>query len=265
MPVHNPTAYFLEAVKSTLSALPTDGELVIIDDASFVGYELFRQIRDPRVSIHRVDSNVGVARALNVGFAEARGEYIARMDADDICLEHRFRHQSQVLEESKADLLFGGIQLIDHTGSIIQRRIRLPDDNIPWKKAGMRLSVSNPFAHPTLFAKRVAFQQLLPYRDTPAEDYEMWMRGYQAGLRLHKDSVRVLQYRVHPDQVSRSENFEYFRLDTVFKDTHDSLLEKLKYDSRNWGWGQKIEFIALSSAFALLRFWSKLMHWRTAW
>src|SRR5262245_39958720 len=96
MPAYNGERFVVEAVRSILAQTFRDFELIVVDDGStdrtaeLVAAE---QSRDPRVVVHRQPSNQGFRIALNAGCALARGELIARMDADDVSLPERFERQ----------------------------------------------------------------------------------------------------------------------------------------------------------------------------
>jgi Glycosyl transferase family 2 len=100
MPAFNAEKYVAEAIDSILSQTFTDFEFIIINDGSTDGtadvLEAFRR-RDPRIQIHHQE-NSGVATAMNLGCSMARGEYVARMDADDISLPARLAAQVSYLD-----------------------------------------------------------------------------------------------------------------------------------------------------------------------
>ena len=101
MSVHNGEQYLDEAVESILHQTFQDFEFIIVDDGSHDSTPslLARyQQRDPRIQVHRFEENRGLSSALNLGIRLARGEYIVRMDADDISLPHRFKRQIEYME-----------------------------------------------------------------------------------------------------------------------------------------------------------------------
>src|ERR1051325_12092899 len=100
MPVYNGERFVVEAVQSILAQTFRDFECIVVDDGSTdrtperLGAE---QARDPRLVVHRQPSNLGFRTALTTGCALARGELIARMDADDISLPTRPERAGGVL------------------------------------------------------------------------------------------------------------------------------------------------------------------------
>ncbi len=100
MPVYNtPVPYLKEAVGSILGQTFRDFELIIVDDGSENETEEYlRTLSDPRIRLIRNETNRGITRSLNIGFAAARGKYIARMDGDDISFPERFEKQFAFME-----------------------------------------------------------------------------------------------------------------------------------------------------------------------
>ena len=100
MPARNAAPWIRAAVKSVLVQSFGDFELLIVDDGSEDDtIDIARSFRDPRIRILQ-PGRIGFVRALNVGFADAVGEFVARMDADDIIHPGRFEAQVRVLREN---------------------------------------------------------------------------------------------------------------------------------------------------------------------
>ncbi len=94
MPVYNKADFLREAVESILHGTFTDLELICVDDKSTDGsLGLLRSIPDPRLRIVELAENSGPGRAANAGMEAAQGEYIVRMDADDIAVPERIALQ----------------------------------------------------------------------------------------------------------------------------------------------------------------------------
>ncbi|MFN3875163.1 MAG: glycosyltransferase family 2 protein, partial [Flavobacteriales bacterium] len=99
MTLHNKGAYVAEAVRSVLSSTLPDFELLVIDDASTDdGPAIVRAFADPRIRLLANAANLGRAASANRGFDEARGEYIAILDADDAMEPDRLAKQAALLD-----------------------------------------------------------------------------------------------------------------------------------------------------------------------
>lgn len=94
MPARNAAVHIRTALTSTLRALPPDAELVVLDDASDDDTEqILHEVPDSRLRVIRSESNLGVAESLNRLLDATDSQYVARMDADDVCFPWRFRVQ----------------------------------------------------------------------------------------------------------------------------------------------------------------------------
>ncbi|WP_375388150.1 glycosyltransferase family 2 protein [uncultured Amnibacterium sp.] len=200
LPVKDGSATVLRAARSTLRAMPRDAELVVVDDGSTDATgEVLSRIADRRLRVVRHERPQGVASSLNEALARTDSRVVARMDADDVSLPWRFRVQLPAL--SGADHVFGALVLIDGRG----RPTGLADPSpVSTEQAPLHLLLENPFAHPTLVARRTALEAVGGYRPTAVEDYDLWLRAVAAGQRLRKLAAPVLAYRRHPGQATQS-------------------------------------------------------------
>ena len=100
MSVFNAEDFIQEAVDSVLQQTFSDFEFIIVDDASTDGsLQRLCSYHDPRIRILRNETNMGLTRSLNKGMEFVRGEYVARMDADDVSLPSRLQEQTVFLKE----------------------------------------------------------------------------------------------------------------------------------------------------------------------
>jgi glycosyltransferase involved in cell wall biosynthesis len=197
IPARNAAATVESAVRSTLRALPADAEVLVLDDASSDGTgELVRGIGDPRVRVIVADTNLGVARGLARLLDEARGEVVARMDADDVCLPTRFHAQLAALDRG-ADLVFSTFQ-------VIGAGLRLPALPVAFGPEAGRLALllDCPYPHSTALARRETLLAVGGYRVSVAEDYDLWLRAAAAGSRIVRLARPGILLRVSATQVT---------------------------------------------------------------
>lgn len=199
MPVYNAEAYLAEAVESVLGQTFRDLELVAVDDASTDGgpdiLEAYAR-KDPRVRVLRNPRNLMISRSLNAGLARARGEYLARMDADDVSLPDRLAKQVAYLDAHPRVGIVGGSMLItDAAGRVTgERHYHLTDTAI--RRHLFRYS---PFSHPLVMMRTALARQVggyLPEYDF-AEDYELYFRLGRVAEFGNLPDV-LLKYRVVP-------------------------------------------------------------------
>jgi glycosyltransferase involved in cell wall biosynthesis len=200
MPVYNCAAYVLEAVQSILDQTFTDFELIVIDDVSTDGtLQLLRSVNDPRIRLIEKEVNSGLTKSLNIAMELARGEYIARMDGDDVSLPERFKLQVAFLDAHPEVLVVGGQCVILPTGKPLEKPVQHDDILVAMLE-------SNAMVHPSMMMRRVlqdgsSFRY--PEGMEPAEDYLLWCRLITRG-RFHNLPQPVLMYRLHDGQISRT-------------------------------------------------------------
>jgi glycosyltransferase involved in cell wall biosynthesis len=178
MPVYNGERFLEEAVESILNQTFRDFELIAINDGSTDrSGEMLDEYerRDTRVRILRQPSNQGLVAALNWGCQEAQGQYIVRMDADDISLPERLQKQVDFMNMNPEVGIAGTwIEYIDEHGIQDGRTWKPPTSHILllWK-----LLFGAPMAHPTWIMRRKVAAQLNFYSKTSVEDFDLLMRA----------------------------------------------------------------------------------------
>lgn len=177
MSVYNGMPYLKEAVKSILNQTYKNLEFIIVNDASAdSSWEYLKSLKDKRIKLIKNKKNLGLAKSLNIALRQAQGDFIARMDADDISLPRRFQEQLKFLVKHPAiDICGSWVDLIDEKGRIIgEKKFPLKDEEI--KRVLVRF---NPMIHPTSMGKKSFFTQLQGYREEydGAEDYDLLMRA----------------------------------------------------------------------------------------
>jgi len=201
MPVYNGENFLREAVQSILGQTFTDFEILIINDGSSDrSAGIMESFDDPRIRLVHNERNIGLIATLNKGFDLARGEFVARMDCDDISRPQRLGKQAAFLA-AHPDIGVCGtwFRKFGAQGSKVVRWETEPDA----VRAAMLFSCS--LAHPTVMLRREAFVSRMLYYDAAyphAEDYELWVRA-MAFMDVANLPEVLLDYRVHPDQVTQ--------------------------------------------------------------
>jgi glycosyltransferase involved in cell wall biosynthesis len=199
MSVYNAEAYVDQAIRSVVGQSFPDFEFIIIDDGSTDSstqtLERWRQA-DPRIRLE-TQPNQGLTAALNCGLAFARGRYVARMDADDICASERLGLQYEWMEGHPECVALGTqVLLIDPEGLPICVMERpLTHDGIE----SIHLSgVGGGIVHPSAMIRRDAIDAIGGYRErwAVAQDLDLWLRLAERGELKNLDSV-LLEYRLH--------------------------------------------------------------------
>jgi glycosyltransferase involved in cell wall biosynthesis len=206
LPVHDAERYLAEAVESILGQTFPDFELLAIDDGSRDGSAALLERyarRDPRVRLVR-RAHAGLVATLNAGLALARGELVARMDADDVALPRRLELQVARLDLDPDLLCVGGAyEVIDARGRRIDL-VRPPE--APEQILAAALEGRSPICHPAALYRRDRVIAVGGYDVAApvAQDYDLWLRLMDVG-RLANLSEVVLRLRYHAGSVSERE------------------------------------------------------------
>lgn len=205
MPVYNGEKYLRQAIDSILNQSFSDFEFIIINDCSTDATEqIIKSYDDKRIVYVKNDNNIGVAESLNRGFDIAKGEYIARMDADDISLPQRFEKQIEFMDKHNEYGLCGcDIIKFDDNGNEKQFIYSHSDDEIK-----VDLLFDSPLPHPGIMIRRTVDETIDLHYDREyekAEDFELWTRMAEK-VRFYNIPEFLLKYREHNLQVSNACN-----------------------------------------------------------
>ena len=201
MPVFNGEQYVAEAIESILAQTFTDFEIIIVDDASQdKSPEIIREYerRDDRVRFLRQERNMGVSHSRNRGFRASQGEYIAAMDADDLCLPQRLERQVEFLMDNHDIGVLGA-----GTQAVAEDLSPLYAFDLPQQHAliAFNLFVGSFFVHPSTMIRRELLETVGGYEPNrrTAIDTELWSR-LMWRTRFANLPETLLLYRRHAAQ-----------------------------------------------------------------
>lgn len=221
MSVHNGLPFVADAVRSVLGQTAGDFEFLILDDASTDGTRDFlRTLDDPRVRVIELAENVGLTAALNRGLREARGEFVARQDADDASHPRRLEMQTAFLRTNPPCAVVGSqARLVDGAGR--SQGVK----HFPLGHRGICFAhlFDNALAHSAAMFRRAAVQAAGSYDEswTASQDYELWSRLSErhalANLPERLVTLRVLDSSVtrqhkRPELIRRVQAAHFQRL-----------------------------------------------------
>lgn len=226
LPAYNAQATLAATLDSLLSQSFRDFEIVAVDDGSTDGTgEILRTfaLTDERVRPFPI-AHGGIVAALNEGLAQVRGRYVARMDADDLCHPDRLASQAAALDENPdlglvaCRVCFGGdrhecggyARYVDWINGLLT-----PDD------IALGRFRESPLAHPSVMFRADVPREHGGYRDGPfPEDYELWLRWLEAGVRMAKLPDELLTWTDSPGRLSRThDNYSvdnFYRIKTEY-------------------------------------------------
>jgi glycosyltransferase involved in cell wall biosynthesis len=207
MPVYNAERFVAQAMQSVLDQTFTDFEFIIINDGSLDRSLQFIQkhgANDGRVVIVS-RPNTGIVGALNEGLSLARGEFIARMDADDVCHRQRFERQIEYMGSHPECVAVGSsVVLIDQDDQPI-RDMRAETDHQTIDDLHINAR-AHAMWHPTVMMRRCILNAIGGYRREyeTAEDIDLFLRLAEQG-RLANLEQALLRYRLHAGSIGARE------------------------------------------------------------
>ena len=199
MPVYNSGSYIRDSLASILNQTYKNLEVIIVDDAcTDDSLDIVHSFCDSRIRLIKNPENLGLATSLNKAIRFARGEYLARMDADDIAFPNRIEKQVSFLEQHREiDLLGTGMQYFGQSSYL-----NLFPETHDGCKSFLLLNVC--FGHPTvLFRRQVFADDSNYYKDELkqySEEFNLWCRLVDK-FKFHNLPEVLLYYRTFPSAV----------------------------------------------------------------
>lgn len=203
MPVYNAGSFLQSAIDSILFQSFNDFEFIIINDGSSDESEMIIQsYDDPRIRYIKNESNLRLIRTLNKGLAMATGEFIARMDADDIAEPDRLEKQISFMKDNPNIGVCGSWF---QSFGLAENPVKYPTDDFSIRYTSL---YQCPFCHPTVILRTnvIRKNQLEYSMDFPhAEDYEFWLRTSRV-TQMANVPHYLLKYRQHESSISKVES-----------------------------------------------------------
>jgi glycosyltransferase involved in cell wall biosynthesis len=201
VPAYNAAEYIAESLTAVLSQTRSPDEVIVVDDGSTdatprelerFGFEI-RVVRQ---------ENRGHPGAYNRGFAEARGDYVARCDADDIWEPAKLERQIEALAtHPEIDIAFGGARIF----GLSEGHSTPPaaEGLLGHREFAQTLYRGNLVCASTTLIRRRLYREIGPFRERlPCEDYDYWLRALKAGAVFFYDAEVLARYRRHEHQIT---------------------------------------------------------------
>jgi GT2 family glycosyltransferase len=198
---YNAGVFIEETIDALLRQTYPNFELIVIDDASHDDtLDRVQRFRDPRIRVIRNETNVGVARARNIGLEAATGQYVAANDHDDISLPTRLEKQVAFMDARPDVLMVGaGIYTLKDGRRMADRIPAFDHYVLRWL-----LMTHVPICHSTMFARLGAMRERQLIYDPSfdfGDDFDLYHRMATVG-RLASLQERLVTYRVHSSNAS---------------------------------------------------------------
>ena len=178
MSVYNGSKFLDQSIESILKQTFPDFEFLIVDDCSTdSSLKIIAKYakQDSRIRIIKNETNIGLTKSLNRAILESKGEYIARIDADDFSYPERFKKQVKFLDSNlKCGLVGAWAEIIDDNDKVM-RAIKYPTLSVDLKRDLIKY---NPFFHSSIMIRRSTLDQVGLYNEEfrYAQDYELYFR-----------------------------------------------------------------------------------------
>ena len=200
MAVYNGQTYLRSAVQSVLDQTHENFEFLIVEDGSAdASLQILESMRDPRIRILKNESNIGLAASLNRAVQQAKGKYIVRMDADDLCFPERLARQIRYMERHpKIGISYGGV--LKFQGDKIRWEMDTNDSSPEAIRATMLFF--NTIYHNGVILRREIYEAF-PYQPEfdVTEDMALWLQALEQYPAARTFRSLIL-YRQHEAQVS---------------------------------------------------------------
>lgn len=198
MSVYNGQRYLKKSIESILNQTCTDFEFIIFNDGSTDSTsEILNQFDDPRIVIISNPNNIGLTKSLNIGLRLAKGELIARMDADDISLPHRFEKQILYLSKHSEVVVVGtNADFIDSNGVIIGNKIALLKPTFKDQLKNNQIIHGSVMFRKSKIISEGGYNEFFRY----VQDYELWLRiAKKYPIQNVQDTL--YQLRMHTEKI----------------------------------------------------------------
>lgn len=209
MPVRQWSPFIEAAVESVITQSHTNLELLLIGKNDI--HELVQRLPSDSRLRGIAREQPGIIGALNTGLKSCHGDYIARMDDDDLCTPNRIEHQlamaatmeNNALIGARVDI-FSNDATIGRGNAIYQQWLNAVCTNEQIRRASF---IESPLPHPTFFAHKSFWTTMGGYHDQGwPEDYDLILRAWLAGMPMSKPEPILLRWREHANRLTRTDS-----------------------------------------------------------
>lgn len=175
--------------------------MFFLDPSNDNSASIIREQNIPNLKLIESEERKGFAAGLNEAVLASKGDVLARMDGDDICLPWRFQLQVALMEGQSLDALYSTAVVFGKSVRPFGLMPQFPNSLSP-EEVCLELLFRNPLVHPTLMIRREAFETIGGYSEASAEDYDLALRLCIQRFRIARNALPTVAYRIHPHQAT---------------------------------------------------------------
>ena len=214
VPVYNGERYIRETLQSVKRQTEEDWELLLVDDVSTdKSLEVIEEYVNDQIHLIRLPENSGAAAARNRGIKEAKGKYLAFLDADDIWDEEKLTKQLLFMEEKDCAFSYTGYEFADSEGVSVEKIVRVP----------RKLNYGQALKNTTIFTSTVMFDLEKISKDmvemplVPSEDTATWWKVLRSGYEAHGLNEALTLYRRSKGTLSSNKKTAIWRIWNLYR------------------------------------------------
>lgn len=198
-PNYNSSSFIADTITSVIEQTYRNWELIVVDDCSTdnsLEIVQLAQKDDPRVKLIKLSENVGVAEARNIGIREAKGQFIAFLDSDDLWYPDKLEKQISFMKENNIDLCYTGYEKINEQGKPFQKM------KVPLKISYKELLKTCYIGCLTAIYDTKNLGKIYMPTNTRREDYATWLNILKQTQYAYAVPETLAKYRVYSNQSS---------------------------------------------------------------
>jgi len=230
--VYNGAKYIEKTINSILGQSYSNFEIIIVVNCSNdTTVDILTNIDDSRIKIYKTNI-CQLAFNLNYGLNQAKGEYIIRIDADDIADPKRLEKQFYIIDNNEYDVVGSNLLYIDENGNTLGEK-KYPENDKDIRK---QFYYKSTIAHPSVIYKKEAILDVGGYMNGKvSEDYDLWMRLMRdKSIIFYNIQENLTQYRIHSSQAkgdvyAYAEISGYFLREAIYQKSFKSFFGSIVY------------------------------------
>lgn len=196
VPIYNAERFIINTIDCVLQQTYGKWELLLVENGSSdssveIIKEKLNLLNDPRIRLIEIGSNVGAARARNIGLEEAKGRYICYLDADDVWNSEKLEKELRFAKENNAGFVFTGYEFADENAVGTGKIVRVPK-TLSYKEA---LGNTTIFTTTVMFDTEIIPKSLLDMPIIKSEDTALWWKVLRNGYTAYGLDENLAMYR----------------------------------------------------------------------